>query len=148
MRKAHNSKFLIQNSKLYYVRHQYILIMRPVILPCRESHRHSHKVARTEQALSRIAEHSCHILVFVLSAKLLKYNVALHSLATLRLLTLYSESLALLYYSHNFCVHNNFNIKPLPRPLPSREGSDMILWGMRDSKAVWLLFIDYCFIVY
>ena len=125
MRKAHNSKFLIQNSKLYYVRHQYILIMRPVILPRRESHRHSHKVARTEQALSRIAEHSCHILVLVLAAKLLKYDVALHSLATLRLLTLYSESLALLYYSHNFCVHNNFNIKPLPRPLPRREGSDV-----------------------
>ena len=23
----------------------------------------------------------------------------------------------------------------------------MILWGMRDSKAVWLLFIDYCLLI-
>ena len=119
--------------------------MRPVILPCRESHRHSHKVARTEQALSRIAEHSCHILVLILAAKLLKDDVALHSLATLSLLTLYSESLALLYYSHDFCVHNNFNIKPLPRPLPRRERSDVFLWGMRGCWVVLLLFIlGYC----
>ena len=102
---------------LHNIRNKDILIVRPVILSCREAQRHRHKVAGTEQASCRIAEHSCHILVLVLAAKLLKDDVALHSLATLRLLTLYSESLALLYHSHDFCVHNNLSIKPLPQPL-------------------------------
>ena len=91
--------------------------MCPVILPRRESHRHSHKVAWAEQASCRIAEHSCHILVLVLAAKLLKYDVALHCLATLRLLTLYSESLALLYHSHDFCFHNKKGLSPGPSPV-------------------------------
>ena len=44
-------------------------------------------------------------LVLILAAKLLKHDVALHHLTALRLLALYSESLALLHHSHDSCLH-------------------------------------------
>ena len=57
-------------------------------------------VAFVEPARRQIAQHSAHILIFELrAAKLTEHNVALHDLATLTLLTLHAEGLALAHNS-------------------------------------------------
>ena len=91
---------------LFNVRNQDILINLPIVLTSRESERNRHQCSRSELTLGNVAEHCRSILVLVLAAHLLEDDVAFHHLAVLTLLTLYSERLALLHYSHKHSVHN------------------------------------------
>ena len=91
---------------LFNVRNEDVLINLTIILTSRESERSHYQIARIEFALSRIPQHGSCILVFVLATHLLQHDVALHHLAVFTLLTLYSESLALLHHSHDFTFHD------------------------------------------
>lgn len=92
-------------AKLFNIRNEDILINLPIILTSRESERYRYQCSRSKLALRHIAQHGSSILVLVLAAHLLQHDVALHHLAVLTLLTLYSESLALLHHSHNLSIH-------------------------------------------
>ena len=83
------------------VRHEDVLIMASLILVDREAEADGHQFVRGEAAGSRIAQHRAGVLVGVLPAELLQQDVALLHLPALALLTLHSEGLALLHYSHN-----------------------------------------------
>ena len=93
-------------AQLFNVRNEDILVNLPIVLTSRESERNRHQCSRSKLALGNVAEHCRSILVLVLAAHLLEDDVAFHHLAVLTLLTLYSESLALLHHSHNHSVHN------------------------------------------
>ena len=90
----------------FNIRNQDILVNLTIVLTGRESERNRHQCSRSELTLGNVAEHCRSILVLVLAAQLLEDDVAFHHLAVLTLLTLYSESLALLHYSHKHSVHN------------------------------------------
>ena len=90
----------------FNIRNQDVLVNLTIVLSGRESERNRHQCSRSELALGHIAQHSRSILVLVLAAHLLEDDVAFHHLTVLTLLTLYSESLALLHYSHKHSVHN------------------------------------------
>ena len=108
-----NSRFIIclayQASalltKLFNIRNQDILINLTIVLTSCESERNRHQCSRSKLALGNIAEHCRSIQVLILAAHLLEDDVAFHHLAVLTLLTLYSESLALLHHSHNLSIH-------------------------------------------
>ena len=89
------------------VRHEDVLVVASFILVDRESEADGHQFVLGEAAGSRIAQHRAGILVGVLPAQLLQQDVALLHLSRLALLTLHSEGLALLHYSHNFCFHSS-----------------------------------------
>ena len=88
------------------VRHEDVLIVASLILVDREAEANSHQFVLGEAAGGRIAQHRAGILVGVLPAQLLQQDVALLHLPAFALLTLHSEGLALLHYSHDFCFHN------------------------------------------
>ena len=89
------------------VRHEDVLIVTALILVDREAEANSHQLVLGEAAGGRVTQHRTGVLVGVLSAELLQQDVALLHLSRLALLTLHSEGLALLHYSHNFCFHNS-----------------------------------------
>ena len=91
---------------LFNVRNENILINLTIVLMGSKAERNSHQIARIEFALSRIPQHCRSVLVLILATHLLQHDVALHHLSVFTLLTLYSERLALLHHSHNFCFHN------------------------------------------
>ena len=88
------------------VRYEDVLVVTSLILVDREAEADGHQLVLGEAAGSRVAQHRAGILVCVLPAELLQQDVALLHLSRLALLTLHSEGLALLYYSHNLCFHN------------------------------------------
>ena len=88
------------------VRYEDVLIVASLILVDREAEADGHQLVLGEAAGGRVAQHRAGVLVGVLPAQLLQQDVALLHLSRLALLTLYSEGLALLHYSHNFCFHN------------------------------------------
>ena len=88
------------------VRHEDVLVMAALILVDREAEADGHQLVPGEAAGGRVAQHRAGILVGVLSAELLQQDVALLHLSRLALLTLHSEGLALLHYSHDFSFHN------------------------------------------
>ena len=88
------------------VRHEDVLVVAPLILVDREAEADGHQFVPGEAAGGRIAQHCAGILVGVLPTELLQQDVALVNLSRLALLTLHSEGLALLHYSHDFCFHN------------------------------------------
>ena len=88
------------------VRYKDVLIVASLILVDREAEADGHQLVLGEAAGGRIAQHRAGILVDVLPAQLLQQDVALLHLSRLAFLTLHSEGLALLYYSHNLCFHN------------------------------------------
>ena len=88
------------------VRHEDVLIVTALILVDREAEANGHQLVLGETAGGRIAQHCAGILVGVLPTELLQQDVALVNLSRLALLTLHSEGLALLHYSHDFCFHN------------------------------------------
>ena len=87
------------------VRHEDVLIVAALILVDREAEADGHQFVPGEAAGGRVAQHRTGILVGVLPAQLLQQDVALLHLSRLALLTLHSEGLALLHYTHNFCFH-------------------------------------------
>ena len=87
------------------VRHEDVLIVASLILVDREAEADGHQFVPGEAAGSRIAQHRTGVLVGVLPAELLQQDVALLHLSRLALLTLHSEGLALLHYSHNLSFH-------------------------------------------
>ena len=87
------------------VRHKDVLIVASLILVDREAEADGHQFVLGEAAGSRVAQHRAGVLVGVLPAQLLQQDVALLHLSRLALLTLHSEGLALLHYSHDFCFH-------------------------------------------
>ena len=88
------------------VRHEDVLIVASLILVDREAEADGHQLVPGEAAGSRVAQHRAGVLVGVLPAQFLQQDVALLHLSRLALLTLHSEGLALLHYSHNLCFHN------------------------------------------
>ena len=88
------------------VRHEDVLIVAALILVDREAEADGHQLVLGEAAGSRVAQHRAGILVGILPAELLQQDVALLHLSRLALLTLHSEGLALLHYSHYFSFHN------------------------------------------
>mgnify|MGYP003279616043 FL=1 len=88
------------------VRHEDVLVVAPLILVDREAEADGHQLVLGEAAGGRVAQHRAGILVGVLPAQLLQQDIALVHLSRLALLTLHSEGLALLHYSHNLCFHN------------------------------------------
>ena len=89
------------------VRHEDVLVVAALILVDREAEADGHQFVLGEAAGGRVAQHRTGILVGVLPAQLLQQDVTLLHLSRLALLTLHSEGLALLHYSHNFCFHNS-----------------------------------------
>ena len=89
------------------VRHEDVLIVAALILVDREAEADGHQFVLGEAAGGRVAQHRAGILVGVLPAELLQQDVTLLHLSALALLTLHSEGLALLHYSHNLCFHNS-----------------------------------------
>ena len=87
------------------VRHEDVLIAAALILVDREAEANGHQLVLGEAAGGRVAQHRAGILVGVLPAQLLQQDVALLHLSRLALLTLHSEGLALLHYTHNLCFH-------------------------------------------
>ena len=87
------------------VRHEDVLIVTALILVDREAEADGHQLVLGEAAGGRVAQHRAGILVGVLPAQLLQQDVALLHLSALALLTLHSEGLALLHYTHNLCFH-------------------------------------------
>ena len=87
------------------VRHEDVLIVASLILVDREAEADGHQLVLGEAAGGRIAQHRAGVLVGVLPAELLQQDVALVNLSRLALLTLHSEGLALLHYTHNLCFH-------------------------------------------
>mgnify|MGYP004619133451 FL=1 len=88
------------------VRHEDVLIVASLILVDREAEANGHQLVLGEAAGGRVTQHRAGILVGVLPAQLLQQDAALLHLSRLALLTLHSEGLALLHYSHDFCFHN------------------------------------------
>ena len=84
------------------VRYEDVLIVASLILVDREAEADGHQLVLGEAAGGRVAQHRAGVLVGVLPAELLQQDVALLHLSRLALLTLHSEGLALLHYSHNF----------------------------------------------
>ncbi len=84
------------------VRHEDVLVVASLILVDREAEADGHQLVPGEAAGSRVAQHRAGILVGVFPAELLQQDVALVHLSRLALLTLHSEGLTLLHYSHNF----------------------------------------------
>ena len=84
-----------------------VLVVASLILVDREAEADGNQFVRGEAAGSRIAQHRTSVLVGVLPAQLLQQDVALLHLSALALLTLHSEGLALLHYTHNLCFHNS-----------------------------------------
>ena len=89
------------------VRYEDVLIVASLILVDREAEADGHQLVLGEAAGGRVAQHRAGVLVGVLPAQLLQQDVALLHLSRLALLTLYSEGLALLHHSHDFCFHNS-----------------------------------------
>ena len=87
------------------VRYKDVLIVASLILVDREAEADGHQLVLGEAAGSRVAQHRAGILVGVLPAQLLQQDIALVHLPAFALLTLHSEGLALLHYSHDFCFH-------------------------------------------
>ena len=87
------------------VRYKDVLIVASLILVDREAEADGHQFVLGEAAGGRVAQHRASVLVGVLPAQLLQQDVALLHLSSLALLTLYSEGLALLHYTHNLCFH-------------------------------------------
>ena len=87
------------------VRHEDVLIVASLILVDREAEADGHQFVPGEAAGGRIAQHRASVLVGVFPAELLQQDVALLHLPAFALLTLHSEGLALLHYSHDFCFH-------------------------------------------
>ena len=83
-----------------------VLVVASLILVDREAEADCHQFVPGEAAGSCIAQHRASVLVGVLPAELLQQDVALLHLSQFTLLTLHSEGLALLHYSHNFSFHN------------------------------------------
>ena len=88
------------------VRYEDVLIVASLILVDREAEADGYQFVPGEAAGGRIAQHRAGILVGVLTAQLLQQDVAFLHLSRLALLTLHSEGLALLHYSHYFSFHN------------------------------------------
>ncbi len=89
------------------VRHEDVLVVTALILVDREAEADGHQFVLGEAAGGRVAQHRAGVLVGVLPAQLLQQDVALLHLSRLVLLTLHSEGLALLHYSHNFSFHKS-----------------------------------------
>ena len=89
------------------VRYKDVLIVASLILVDREAEADGHQFVLGEAAGGRVAQHRTGILVGILPAQLLQQDIALVHLSRLALLTLHSEGLALLHYSHNFSFHNS-----------------------------------------
>ena len=87
------------------VRYKDVLIVASLILVDREAEADGHQLVLGEAAGGRIAQHRAGILVGVFPAELLQQDVALLHLPAFALLTLHSEGLALLHYTHNLCFH-------------------------------------------
>ena len=87
------------------VRHEDVLVVTFLILVDREAEANGHQLVLGEAAGGRVSQHRAGILVGVLPAQLLQQDVALLHLSALALLTLHSEGLALLHYTHNLCFH-------------------------------------------
>ena len=87
------------------VRYEDVLVMAALILVDREAEADGHQFVLGEAAGSRVAQHRTGVLVGVLPAQLLQQDVALLHLSRLAFLTLHSEGLALLHYTHNLCFH-------------------------------------------
>ena len=87
------------------VRHEDVLVVAALILVDREAEADGHQFVLGEAAGSRVAQHRTGVLVGVLPAQLLQQDIALLHLSRLALLTLHSEGLALLHYTHNLCFH-------------------------------------------
>ena len=87
------------------VRHEDVLIVASLILVDREAEADGHQLVPGEEAGGRVAQHRTGVLVGVLPAQLLQQDVALLHLSRLAFLTLHSEGLALLHYTHNLCFH-------------------------------------------
>ena len=89
----------------FNVRNEDVLINLTIVLMGCKAERNSHQFASRILTLRHIAEHCRSILVLILTAHLLENDVAFHHLSVLTFLTLYSESLTLLYHSHNLSIH-------------------------------------------
>ena len=89
------------------VRHEDVLVVASLILVDREAEANGHQLVLGEAAGGRIAQHRAGVLVGVFPAELLQQDVALLHLSRLAFLTLHSEGLALLHYTHNLCFHNS-----------------------------------------
>ena len=89
------------------VRYEDVLIVASLILVDREAEADGHQFVLGEAAGGRVAQYRAGILVGVLPAELLQQDVALFHLSRLAFLSLHSEGLALLHYSHNLCFHNS-----------------------------------------
>ena len=87
------------------VRYEDVLIVASLILVDREAEADGHQFVLGEAAGGRVAQHRAGVLVGVFPAELLQQDVALLHLSRLALLTLHSEGLALLHYTHNLCFH-------------------------------------------
>ena len=87
------------------VRYEDVLVVAALILVDREAEADGYQFVPGEAAGGRIAQHRASVLVGVFPAELLQQDVALLHLSRLALLTLHSEGLALLHYTHNFCFH-------------------------------------------
>ena len=87
------------------VRHEDVLVVASLILVDREAEADGHQFVLGEAAGGRVTQHRTGVLIGVLPAELLQQDVALLHLSRLALLTLHSEGLALLHYTHNLCFH-------------------------------------------
>ena len=87
------------------VRHEDVLVVASLILVDREAEADGHQSVLGEAAGGRVTQHRTGVLIGVLPAELLQQDVALLHLSRLALLTLHSEGLALLHYTHNLCFH-------------------------------------------
>ena len=87
------------------VRYEDVLIVASLILVDREAEADGHQLVLGEATGGRVAQHRAGVLVGVLPAEFLQQDVALLHLSRLALLTLHSEGLALLHYTHNLCFH-------------------------------------------
>ena len=96
------NKSPIQSMDIYY---EDVLVVTALILVDREAEADGHQFVLGEATGGRVAQHRAGVLVGVLPAELLQQDVALLHLSRLALLTLHSEGLALLHYTHNLCFH-------------------------------------------
>ena len=121
---------------LFNVRNQNILINLTIVLMGSKPERNSHQLTSRILTLRHITQHCRSVLVLVLAAHLLEDDVAFHHLAVLTLLTLYSESLALLHHSHKHSVHNLYlqDLAFLSRLISSN--SDLAESWCKDRKSL------------
>ena len=89
------------------IRYEDVLVVASLILVDREAEADGYQLVLGEAAGGRVAQHRAGILVGILPAELLQQDIALVHLSRLALLTLHSEGLTLLHYSHNFSFHNS-----------------------------------------